>query len=152
MAGLIKLGQRALTRIHAPSHVDTDISTSALATSRSAAVAVAKGGGQNALIMAQTVPMIHQKLTQARASQVADNLGKVIQDAKETEIIKPAVLAAAKAHVQAAANRAQMATAIGGASQKVSVMNAQAQNQLQTGHVQASFQTQLAQASSRFAV
>jgi len=124
--GLINLAQRS-TQVLARETSDTRIATTAQGLSLGAINALGKGDIANSQKLASTIPVLRKTPTQTQAFKLADNLGAVIRDAKQLKFIEPVVIEAAKSYEQAAVSRAKMAAAVGGAAQRVGVINASTQ-------------------------
>jgi hypothetical protein len=145
--GLINLAQRS-TQVLARASSDTTIATQGMGLGRGAIEALGRGDVMNGRKMSTALPVIRKTPTQTQSYKLVENMAAVVNDAERLRAIKPFVLKAAKGYVEAAQDRAEMATALATSGQKVSVINSAATAQMQSGQTQSGLQTRFAQIRS----
>ena len=146
--GALNLIQSAMTRKYVPESGNSSLATQSMGTSARAMTVAAKGHKEGAQTMALAVTTIGRtKTTQAASSELAKRLGQLEYWADQQVLHGKQIKAASAHYLRGTKAVTESAKTIADTSQKVGVINADAQYSIFKGHSAAQMDIQIKQSA-----
>jgi len=148
MGALTNVLKSAMTRKYVPESGDNALATQSMGTSARAMTVAAKGHKEGAQTMALAVTTIGRaKTTQAASSELAKRLGQLEGWADQQALNAKQIKAASAHYLRGTKAVTDSAKTIADTSQKVGVINAEAQYSIFKGHSAAQMDIQVKQSA-----